>query len=424
MLNMRYYMKMHMIPIIIEQHAEEAAFLWLLRSGAISAPHYTLKDLADLDNRAEAHIDGLRVAGDAGWEICREALSWEEPGEIFAAGLLAIESGDHGRLEPVLEAVGEDPVLARGLISALGWLSYDLAAPHIDVFLASNTSFFRYVGVAAGAINRQCRMDALTAAASDDDPMLRARALRAIGEMGKREFQAVARNHLADEDDRCRFWAAWSAAVFNDISAARVLTALAETVGPHAEAACRTAMGLMHHRDGRAWLAALQNDPEKQRIAVIGAGALGDPADVPWLIQMMAVPEMARPAGEAFTFITGVDIAYLDLEGEWPEGFEAGPTEAPEDDDVDLDPDEDLPWPAPERISAWWDQNRKTFKAGEPSFLGKPVTAGHLETVLRTGLQRQRQAAAVMLAARHPRGIPVFETRAPGFRQKQMLGMP
>ena len=31
--------------------------------------------------------------------------------------------------------------------------------------------------------------------------------------------------------------------------------------------------------------------------------------------------------GESFTLITGVDIAFEDLEGEWPEGFEAGPTE-------------------------------------------------------------------------------------------------
>ena len=184
-------------------------------------------------------------------------------------------------------------------------------------------------------------------------------------------------------------------------------------------------MGLMHHRDGREWLAALQNDPEKQRIAIVGAGALGDPADVPWLIQMMAVPELARPAGEAFTFITGVDIAYLDLEGEWPEGFEAGPTEAPENDDVDLDPDEDLPWPAARPDLGMVGSEQKKFQ-GRRTQLSREArhTQGHLETVLRTGLQRQRQAAAVMLAARHPRGIPVFETRAPGFRQKQILGMP
>ena len=65
----------------------------------------------------------------------------------------------------------------------------------------------------------------------------------------------------------------------------------------------------------------------------------GDPAIMPWLIQMMEVPELARVAGESFTMITGVDIAYEDLEGEWPEGFEAGPTENPEDENVEMDSD-------------------------------------------------------------------------------------
>jgi len=57
----------------------------------------------------------------------------------------------------------------------------------------------------------------------------------------------------------------------------------------------------------------------------------------------MTIPELARVAGEAFTMITGVDIAYEDLEGAWPEGFVAGPTEDPEDENVAMDPDEDLP---------------------------------------------------------------------------------
>jgi hypothetical protein len=47
------------IESIVEQHAEEAAFLWLLRDAAVRAPHYSLKDLADIDERVEAHIDGL-----------------------------------------------------------------------------------------------------------------------------------------------------------------------------------------------------------------------------------------------------------------------------------------------------------------------------------------------------------------------------
>jgi hypothetical protein len=51
------------IAEIVSQHAEEAVFLWLLRSNAVGALHYALKDFAKLDGRVEAHHDGLRAAG-------------------------------------------------------------------------------------------------------------------------------------------------------------------------------------------------------------------------------------------------------------------------------------------------------------------------------------------------------------------------
>jgi hypothetical protein len=51
------------IAEVVSQHAEEAAFLWLLRANATRAPHYALKDLGKLDGRVEAHHDGLRAGG-------------------------------------------------------------------------------------------------------------------------------------------------------------------------------------------------------------------------------------------------------------------------------------------------------------------------------------------------------------------------
>ena len=39
------------IESIVEQHAEEAAFLWILRDAAVQASHYSLNDMADLDKR-------------------------------------------------------------------------------------------------------------------------------------------------------------------------------------------------------------------------------------------------------------------------------------------------------------------------------------------------------------------------------------
>ena len=74
------------IPAVIEQHADEAAFLWLLRDYAVRAPHYTLSDLAQLDNRVDAHIDGLRIAADGGWEISKNSLSESDTGEFLLLG--------------------------------------------------------------------------------------------------------------------------------------------------------------------------------------------------------------------------------------------------------------------------------------------------------------------------------------------------
>ena len=107
---------MPIIETVVKQHAEESAFLWLLRDSAVHAPHYSLKDMAKLDNRLDAHIDGLRIAGDAGWEICKEAMGVGESGEVFAAALLAFESRDEARIRTVLEAAEERLETCRGLV--------------------------------------------------------------------------------------------------------------------------------------------------------------------------------------------------------------------------------------------------------------------------------------------------------------------
>ena len=107
---------MTIIPIIIEQHAEDTAFNWLLRDSAVHAPHYSLNDLAKLDNRVEAHNDGLRIAGEEGWKIGKEVIAMEDAGEIFTAAVLAFESGDEARIHNVIEAGSAAPELSRGII--------------------------------------------------------------------------------------------------------------------------------------------------------------------------------------------------------------------------------------------------------------------------------------------------------------------
>jgi hypothetical protein len=118
--------------------------------------------------------------------------------------------------------------------------------------------------------------------------------------------------------------------------------------------------------------------------------------------------------------ITGVDLAYEDLDTDKPEGFESGPTEDAKDDNVEMDPDERLPWPDANLIAKWWEKHTNEFQPRVRHLLGKPITADWMQQVLRIGRQRQRAAAALELAIMQP-GQPLFEVRAPGFRQQELL---
>ena len=142
---------------------------------------------------------------------------------------------------------------------------------------------------------------------------------------------------------------------------------------------------------------------------------------MPWLISLMGQLPLARLAGDAFTMITGVDLAYRDLQRKPPEDFNAGPTEDPKDENLEMDPDDNLPWPEPALVQKRWDKNRGQFQSGTRYLLGKPMNVEWLKTVLRDGRQRQRAAAALELVIRQP-GQPLFNVAAPGFRQQQILG--
>ena len=416
------------IEDIITQHAEDAAFLWLLRDSAVHEPHYDLKDLAELDNRVEAHLDGLRIAstglstsaGDAGWEICKDALSYQEPGEVFAAAVLAFSSNDEERIQTVLDTGSNESELVRGIISALGWLTWEQAEKHAQTLAASENPQHRFIALAAYAAHRKDPGLLLTQSLADPDPLLKARALKAVGELGRTDQLSSLRYNLKAEDEKCRLYAAWSMLLLGSTESVTTLQGIAVKGGLYAEKACAAALRRMPLDTAHAWLRVLSEKEQGTRLSVQGAGVLGDPIAVPWLIEMMNAPELARVAGEAFSMITGLDLAYEDLEGEWPEGFAAGPTEDPEDEDVDLDSDEDLPWPEPALITQWWAANKGKFTTGTRYLAGQPIAPVHLSQVLVSGFQRHRIAAAMELALLKPEQ-PLFEVRAPGFQQAHQL---
>ena len=113
------------IAAIVQQHAEEAVFLRELRTRLVRAPHVGLLQLGRLDERIEAHLDGLRVAGGDGIARLLALLDGAGAGAMFALAVRALETRDGallGRLLAVVPALDDDEAGWRGLASALGWV--------------------------------------------------------------------------------------------------------------------------------------------------------------------------------------------------------------------------------------------------------------------------------------------------------------
>ncbi len=409
------------IPHIIDQHAEEAAFLWLLRHNAVYAPHYNLKDLAKLDGRVEAHIDGLRIAGDYGWEACCHNLEFKERGEVFIAAVLALEGNLIDRIDKVYQVAEEAPETLTGLISAFGWVEPHHLQGKVNGLLISKNPLWRQVGIAACAIHRVDPGKYLDEAIQDDNFQLRARALRAAGELGRADLKSLLLEQVSHQDTAIGFWAAWSTVLLG--GRGKALSLLQTSIIEGSDFSVKTmslALRVLDLQQVKALLKTLVQSKDRIREAIIGAGIAGDPGYIPWLIKQMESPKLARIAGESFSFISGADIAYEDLEGKLPKNFAAGPTENPEDEEIAMDPDEDLPFPDPLLIEHWWKQHQHNFLPGVRYLSGKPVSEFQCQAVLRSGKQRQRQAAALELALMQPKA-PLFESRAVGKKQQNLL---
>jgi uncharacterized protein (TIGR02270 family) len=412
---------MSVVPIVIQQHVEESAHLRRMRSLQVRAPHLRLARLGRLDERIAAHLDGISVAGAYGSELCRRALERPGKGQLFTATVDAIEGRDAARLDTLLATAGALPASQSGLLSAFGWVSANALRGITRPLLESQDPWWREVGIGACGMHGVDPGAVLDAALDDPDPRLRRRALRVAGRSIRVELRERCLAARADADPACAFEAARAALLLGDRRAAvDALEDMALAPGDGSEAALCLVLKVVASARARTLLAKLSKEPARRRALIKGIGAAGDAHFVPWLLGQMNDPRLARLAGESFSLITGLDLAFLDLDRGRPEHVEAGPNDDAEDDNVTMDEDEDLPWPDPQKIDAWWGANVLRFAAGTRSFIGQPPEPAHCVAILREGFQRQRAAAAVHLCLLKP-GTPMFNTAAPARRQLRLL---
>jgi uncharacterized protein (TIGR02270 family) len=408
------------IPQIIARHHEEASFLWQLRQGVVVAADWSLQEVAELDERIETHLDGLRIAGEHGWKIAEGALE-SGHGELFVGGVLAIERRDRAGMASVVRAGAKSPETLVAVISSFERVSSRVLQGTVKELLASPSAVGRQVGLAACLRHGVNPGPSLAQLIDDTDADVSGLALQACGELGLLEYLPVVARERNHAQTSVQWWSEWSAVLLGNRGVA--LDAVGRRAlepGPHRSGALLLTLQAADVSAAHSTLQRFSREPKELRRLIQGSGIAGDPTYLPWLIGHMADAGMARVAGEAFTLVTGVELRPAALSGKRPDHVQSGPNDDPDDPNVDVDPDDGLPWPDPDRIKDWWAKNSSRFQPGTRYFMGAPVTREHCIEVLKNGYQRQRILAAHYLCLLNP-GTPLFNTSAPAWRQQRLL---
>lgn len=420
---------------VVEEHLEEAAFLFEARALALDSPLYVLEDLiSGPEERLLAHIDGLVVGGE---QVATTLLApsledadAEEPTRAAAAALALLAAPAAGWAQRLLEGLCNTPDTPRlGIVEALAIAD----APELDARLRA------FFPKASADVQRTLL------------PVLAARAIdpgRAMDDL-LRDQDAVVRAHAAMAAryaDRTRYLG-WLEHLTADVESTVSLAAIESGLVLGSRAAWAAAIALATKtreasRDALVWVAMLG---EAEAVPAIAKRLEADPPDANALFALgfsgrveaaelclafVEHEEVGRVAAEAFVGITGLprdeDEYWVEPPVPTPEdiqrSIESEPPPLEEDlaQDLVAKPDDDLPVPNPEAIRRWWADNRARFDARQRYIVGMPATTAALVRALRSEPLRRRHALATELACR-TKGQAAVRSRSLGAAQRRQL---
>ena len=407
---------------VIEEHLDEAAFLWLQWERALVSPRYVLQEvMSGPEERLLAHVQGLTACGPPAVERLLLPALEEEPGRVCAALLALLADGTREQVDMLLERLeggGEvyqaciHRVLAlaggKALTSSLGALVQEGRAPALVLAHALGALSIRVQDLPGLELRPFL---------SSTEPLLRASAISAAGRWNRPLSPAELRGALDAPSATVRDAALEAGLLLGERSAWDVCRHFVAFRLP----GCPLAMRLLAMRGAPQDvepLARLLDVAELREDALRALGASGRPEAVEACLPLLREKKVARLAGEVFSAVTGVVL----------EGSLVSETSGEEDDDDApvllaileeegvLGAERELPLPEPDAVNAAWKEERKRLVAGTRYLRGQPLGAELLLSTLRLAPMRNRRDLTLELAIRS-RGKWRVETR--GFAHLQ-----
>jgi uncharacterized protein (TIGR02270 family) len=371
-----------------KDYVSNSAYLWFLRSTALVDINYKISDIAELEERIEANLDGLMTSVSTAWPICESVIESGQSGDIFTASVIAFRSNDMDKIKTVISAGLINDDAFDGVISALGWLSTNIVNSWLIKLLNSKDINHKYLAIAAYSIRRIDPGELLTKLFQREDCLkhikLYARALRLIGELKRQDLKSVLNVAMNSENEELAFWANWSAILLGNKSAAHNLKPYLIKEGVYQNNALQIVFRVLPGDLARSWISEMVKNETDIKIIIKSVATLGDPHAINWLINIMKQSEYSQVAADAFCQITGIDLEEHNL-------F----IEQTSDENINT---ENLPKLDINKISEIWQQFGNKLKAGHRYILGNKISAELLKNTIRHRPQQLRHCAALELA--------------------------
>jgi uncharacterized protein (TIGR02270 family) len=409
---------------VVEEHLDEAEFLVEQWSGAARSARYNLAVLQKtIEPRLAAHLDALVVGGDP----VADRLLWplleaeaEAPTAKIAAGVLALLL-DPGvavrdRLIGAFATATSEPVLA-GLQLAMQLTARDDVDEPLRQCLYTTTEPAAQVALlsvlAARRVNPGPILTPLLGSA-DPDLVRAALTAAAVAATDSGAHRHVVEGYLTHEVPAVRTAALRTAFTWNLALGNKVCASEARAGSPTA----LLLLGLLAGAPEVTLLVSTLASEQHRRAALFALGFSGrkQAAEACLVFVGDADPAIAKLAAEAFSAITGFvaekKIAppddtveelqppvFEDEEDEEdgkgaalaaaPPADELPPLEEDLDQDLNLQPEDDLPTPDADQIRRWWSEQAGAFATNQRYLAGGPISPESIETALRQGSLRR-----------------------------------
>jgi uncharacterized protein (TIGR02270 family) len=396
---------MHFYSTVKVPLRHDVPYAWYLRDAAEYNPNHRKKQLDELDNRLNAFLECLLVNETWGDSVLPK-IRMSDWGAVFTVAYVAIVTNKKNAFLQALESV-ENEEHSRELSDALCRIDFKTAKTYLlEIAQHENpwiqVAVIKVVGHHIGNINRDWLLPHLNSKST----AVRIAALKLIGDKGLVDYTDSVREHFNHEEVPLRFQAVYSGNLLGIDEAYKPLLPFCFSDNPY----LRKALGLVHHLHDisaiKRAIPRIQNSSFSLRIKAYNIAMAGLPDWISILLEWMNDPQYAPLAGEAFCFITGADLDADNLLLRNPEGCESH--EIPLSQKRKKDPwtqayEEDLPWPNPDAVKAWWETNRYRFEIGTRYLAGRTLTEENLLQIKEEGTQPQRHQADLILRLFHIR---------------------